>query len=233
MCTSFLSIRVTVVPFWLWLKKFILFICLFILKLFNTCIENSEKTDDLDKRLQILLANCTSSVYTNVARWECYSLWKLIWIDAPFDKKVPKSRLSVSRQDQHKVIAVSLLSELENRRVHLTVVGVRYWKQSKVSEVFSQNGSVAPYWGLNPRPLSRLCGVFVWLLSNSCFVLKEERRTFDLFSIVYAENLQFLWVLVTSFQCMPLIRLKGLNTHPYSHGFTPINTSLTSLKTLT
>ena len=220
MCASFLSIRVTVVPFWLWLKKFILFICLFILKLFNTCIENSEKTDDLDKRLQILLANCTSSVYTNVARWECYSLWKLIWIDAPFDKKVPKSRLSVSRQDQHKVIAVSLLSELENRRVHLTVVGVRYWKQSKVS---------APYWGLNPRPLSRLCGVFVWLLSNSCFVLKEERHTFDLFSIVYAENLQFLWVLVTSFQCMPLIRLKGLNTHPYYHGFTPINTSLKTL----
>ena len=196
------------------------FFCSFILQLFNTCIENSEKTDDLDKRLQILLANCTSSVYTNVARWECYSLWKLIWIDAPFDKKVPKSRLSVSRQDQHKVIAVSLLSELENRRVHLTVVGVRYWKQSKVS---------APYWGLNPRPLSRLCGVFVWLLSNSCFVLKEERRTFDLFSIVYAENLQFLWVLVTSFQCMPLIRLKGLNTHPYSHGFTPINTSLKTL----
>ncbi|XP_058967936.2 dynein axonemal heavy chain 6 [Pocillopora verrucosa] len=37
-------------------------------QLFNTCIENSEKTDDLDKRLQILLANCTSSVYTNVAR---------------------------------------------------------------------------------------------------------------------------------------------------------------------
>lgn len=148
-------------------------------------------------------------------------------------KKVPKSRLSVSRQDQRKVIAVSLLSELENRRDHLTVVGFRYWKQSKVSEVFSQNGSVAPYWGLNPRPLSRLCGVFVWLLSNSCFVLKEERRTFDLFSIVYAENLQFLWVLVTSFQCMPLIRLKGLNTHPYCHGFTPINTSLTSLKTLT
>ncbi|KAL9959258.1 hypothetical protein ACROYT_G032565 [Oculina patagonica] len=37
-------------------------------QLFNTCIENSEKTDDLDKRLQILLTNCTSSVYTNVAR---------------------------------------------------------------------------------------------------------------------------------------------------------------------
>lgn len=73
-------------------------------------------------------------------------------MDAPFDKKVPKSRLSVSRQDQHKVIAVSLLSELENRRDHLIVVGVRYWKQSKVS---------APYWGLNPQPLSRLCGVFV------------------------------------------------------------------------
>ncbi|CAH3197517.1 unnamed protein product [Porites evermanni] len=37
-------------------------------QLFNTCIENSEKTDDLDKRLQILLTNCTKSVYTNVAR---------------------------------------------------------------------------------------------------------------------------------------------------------------------
>ncbi|XP_015770017.1 PREDICTED: dynein heavy chain 6, axonemal-like [Acropora digitifera] len=37
-------------------------------KLFNTCIENSEKTDDLDKRLEILLKNCTNAVYTNVAR---------------------------------------------------------------------------------------------------------------------------------------------------------------------
>ena len=65
-------------------------------------------------------------------------------MDAPFDKKVPKSRLSVSRQDQLKVITVSLLSKLGDRRDHLIVVGVRYWKQSKVSEVFSQNGSVAP-----------------------------------------------------------------------------------------
>ena len=40
----------------------------FLFQLFNTCIENSEKTDDLDKRLQILLTNCTKSVYTNVAR---------------------------------------------------------------------------------------------------------------------------------------------------------------------
>ena len=42
--------------------------CIFLFQLFNTCIENSEKTDDLDKRLQILLTNCTKSVYTNVAR---------------------------------------------------------------------------------------------------------------------------------------------------------------------
>ena len=41
---------------------------IFLFQLFNTCIENSEKTDDLDKRLQILLTNCTKSVYTNVAR---------------------------------------------------------------------------------------------------------------------------------------------------------------------
>lgn len=38
-------------------------------QLFNTCIENSEKTDDLDKRLDILLNNCTNTVYVNVARY--------------------------------------------------------------------------------------------------------------------------------------------------------------------
>ena len=35
-------------------------------QLFNTCIENREKTDDPDKRLEIPLANRTNSVYTNV-----------------------------------------------------------------------------------------------------------------------------------------------------------------------
>ncbi|EDO31800.1 predicted protein [Nematostella vectensis] len=37
-------------------------------QLFNACIESSEKTDDLDRRLEILLNNCTESVYVNVAR---------------------------------------------------------------------------------------------------------------------------------------------------------------------
>lgn len=41
--------------------------CLYF-QLFNTCIENSEKTDDLDKRLEMLLNNCTNTVYVNVAR---------------------------------------------------------------------------------------------------------------------------------------------------------------------
>ena len=70
MCASFLSTRVTASYAILALIEEIysVFFCSFILQLFNTCIENSEKTDDLDKRLQILLANCTSSVYTNVAR---------------------------------------------------------------------------------------------------------------------------------------------------------------------
>ena len=36
--------------------------------LFNMCIENSEKSSDLDTRLATLLGNTTSSVYTNVAR---------------------------------------------------------------------------------------------------------------------------------------------------------------------
>ncbi|KAK3733193.1 hypothetical protein QZH41_008554, partial [Actinostola sp. cb2023] len=37
-------------------------------QLFNNCIESSEKTNDLDKRLEILLNNCTLTVYVNVAR---------------------------------------------------------------------------------------------------------------------------------------------------------------------
>ncbi|KXJ13494.1 Dynein heavy chain 6, axonemal [Exaiptasia diaphana] len=37
-------------------------------QLFNNCIENSEKADDLEKRLEILLNNCTKTVYVNVAR---------------------------------------------------------------------------------------------------------------------------------------------------------------------
>lgn len=38
-------------------------------QLFNTCIENSEKSSDLDKRLQILLTQTTITVYMNVARY--------------------------------------------------------------------------------------------------------------------------------------------------------------------
>ena len=37
-------------------------------QLFTSCIENSEKSSDLQKRLQILLKASTESVYTNVAR---------------------------------------------------------------------------------------------------------------------------------------------------------------------
>ena len=37
-------------------------------QLFNTCIEQSEKSTDLQKRLGILLKNTTSTVYNNVAR---------------------------------------------------------------------------------------------------------------------------------------------------------------------
>lgn len=37
-------------------------------QLFNTCIMQSEKSSDLDKRLDILLANTTNTVYTNIAR---------------------------------------------------------------------------------------------------------------------------------------------------------------------
>ncbi len=40
-------------------------------QLFNMCIENSEKAPDLETRLDILLKNTTSSVYTNVARCVC------------------------------------------------------------------------------------------------------------------------------------------------------------------
>ncbi len=38
-------------------------------QLFNTCIELSEKASDLQVRLNILLKNTTSTVYTNVARY--------------------------------------------------------------------------------------------------------------------------------------------------------------------
>ncbi|XP_068734796.1 dynein axonemal heavy chain 6-like [Montipora capricornis] len=38
-------------------------------QLYNSCIENSEKTDGLDKKLEILFTNCTNSLYTNVARF--------------------------------------------------------------------------------------------------------------------------------------------------------------------
>lgn len=37
-------------------------------QLFNACIEMSEKSSDLQARLNILLKNTTASVYTNVAR---------------------------------------------------------------------------------------------------------------------------------------------------------------------
>ena len=38
-------------------------------QLFNTCIEQSEKSTDLQVRLNTLLKNTTNSVYTNVARY--------------------------------------------------------------------------------------------------------------------------------------------------------------------
>ena len=37
-------------------------------QLFNTCIEKSEKADNLDERLKILLNNCTNTVFENVSR---------------------------------------------------------------------------------------------------------------------------------------------------------------------
>jgi dynein heavy chain len=37
-------------------------------QLFNTCIEQSETSTDLQKRLSILLKNTTITVYNNVAR---------------------------------------------------------------------------------------------------------------------------------------------------------------------
>lgn len=37
-------------------------------QLFNMCIEQSEKTNSLQKRLKILLTNITKSVYTIIAR---------------------------------------------------------------------------------------------------------------------------------------------------------------------
>ena len=43
-------------------------ICSSLSQLFNQCIENSEPSKDLQKRLEILLKNTTESVYTNVAR---------------------------------------------------------------------------------------------------------------------------------------------------------------------
>ena len=38
-------------------------------QLFNSCIEQSEPSPDLEVRLATLLRNITSSVYTNVARY--------------------------------------------------------------------------------------------------------------------------------------------------------------------
>lgn len=37
-------------------------------QLFNTTIENSTKSDDLDQRLQIILNSTTENIYTNVSR---------------------------------------------------------------------------------------------------------------------------------------------------------------------
>ena len=37
-------------------------------QLFNTCIETSEKCDELEGRLKILLKNCTENIYENIAR---------------------------------------------------------------------------------------------------------------------------------------------------------------------
>lgn len=37
-------------------------------QLFNSCIEQSEKSSELQTRLTILLTNTTNSVYTNIAR---------------------------------------------------------------------------------------------------------------------------------------------------------------------
>lgn len=42
-------------------------------QLFNSCIEQSEKSSDLDVRLSTLLKNITSFVYTNVARYVMYA----------------------------------------------------------------------------------------------------------------------------------------------------------------
>lgn len=39
-------------------------------QLFNTCIEQSKKSNDLQVRLNILLDNTTNSVYTNIARYD-------------------------------------------------------------------------------------------------------------------------------------------------------------------
>lgn len=39
-------------------------------QLFNTCIEQSKKSNDLQVRLSILLDNTTNSVYTNIARYD-------------------------------------------------------------------------------------------------------------------------------------------------------------------
>ena len=37
-------------------------------QLFNTCIENSTKADNLEERLEILLDSTTKTVYSNVSR---------------------------------------------------------------------------------------------------------------------------------------------------------------------
>ena len=38
-------------------------------QLFNTCIEQSAKSNDLQVRLKTLLTNTTNTVYTNIARY--------------------------------------------------------------------------------------------------------------------------------------------------------------------
>ena len=49
-------------------------------QLFNMCIEQSEQSPDLETRLNTLLKNTTSTVYTNVARWAqliCVHVWTI------------------------------------------------------------------------------------------------------------------------------------------------------------
>ena len=38
-------------------------------QLFNTCIEQSEASNDLQRRLATLITNSTTTIYTNIARY--------------------------------------------------------------------------------------------------------------------------------------------------------------------